>query len=143
MLHAFSSPPFYTKYVRLPRASNPTPPEIANNPKFFPYFENVIGALDGTHIACTPSLTDRHSARNQKGFLSQNCLIACSFDLRFLYVLSGWEGSSADATVYNDARCVDFPVPAGKIYLADAGYGACDQLLIPYCGQRYHLAEWA
>ena len=33
-------------------------------------------------------------------------------------------------------------VPEGKYYLADAGFGACDQLLLPYRGVRYHLAEW-
>jgi hypothetical protein len=142
MLSAFSSAPFYTKYVPLPKAADPTPLEIANNPKFYPYFADVIGALDGTHIACTPSAVDRQNARNRKGFLSQNCLIACSFDLRFLYVLSGWEGSAADATVYSDARNVDFPIPVGKMYLADAGYAASDELLVPYRGVRYHLAEW-
>jgi len=91
MLVAFSTLPFYTKYVCLPKATDPVPPEIAENSKFYPYFENVIGALDGTHIACSPSEHDRQIARNCKGFLSQNCLIACSFDLHFLYVLSGWE----------------------------------------------------
>jgi hypothetical protein len=28
-----------------------TPPQIRKIRKFFPYFENCIGALDGTHIA--------------------------------------------------------------------------------------------
>ena len=27
-------------------------------------------------------------------------------------------------------------------YLADAHYPACDHLLVPYCGVRYHLREW-
>ncbi|KIL55985.1 hypothetical protein M378DRAFT_53883, partial [Amanita muscaria Koide BX008] len=58
------------------------------------------------------------------------------------YVLSGWEGSAADATVYNDARSTGFPIPADKFYLADAGYATCDELLVPYRGVRYHLAEW-
>ena len=142
MLTAFSTPPFYTKYVQLPKATDPTPSEILNNPKFYPYFEDVVGALDGTHITCSPSAAEREGARNRKGFLSQNCLVACLFDLRFLYVLSGWEGSAADATVYNAARNVDFQIPQGKIYLADAGYPSCDELLVPYRGVRYHLAEW-
>jgi hypothetical protein len=37
----------------------------------------------------------------------------------------------------------DFQVPAGKYYLADAGYPLCDKLLVPYRGVRYHLAEWS
>src|SRR5215469_9357825 len=141
MLYAFSSPPFYTKLVRPPRRSDPTPPEITANPKFFPYFADAIGAIDGTHISCSPSATDRELARNRKGMLTQNCLVACSFDLRALYCLSGWEGSAADATIYNDARTTDFRIPRGKFYLADAGFGGCDELLVPYRGVRYHLKE--
>lgn len=57
-------------------------------------------------------------------------------------MLSGWDGSVADAAVYNDARQSDLTVPAGKFYLADAGFGACDALLVPYRRVRYHLAEW-
>ena len=33
-------------------------------------------------------------------------------------------------------------VPEGKYYLADAGFGVCDQLLLPYQGVCYHLVEW-
>jgi hypothetical protein len=62
--------------------------------------------------------------------------------LRFQYVLSGWDGSAADAAVYDDARQTDLTVLAGKFYLADAGFGACDALLIPYHRIWYHLAEW-
>jgi len=32
--------------------------------------------------------------------------------------------------------------PCWEYFLADAGYPACQELLIPYCGVRYHLAEW-
>jgi len=62
--------------------------------------------------------------------------------MNFTYVLSGWEGSMADATLYHDARMSDFTIPAGKYYLADVGFPSCLQLLVPYRGQRYHLAEW-
>ena len=57
-------------------------------------------------------------------------------------MLSGWDGSAADAAVYNDARQTDLTVLAGKFYLADGGFGACDSLLVPYRRVRYHLAEW-
>jgi len=141
ILDAFSSPPFYTRYLSLPDPDE-IPPEIYGNPKWFPYFKDVIGALDGTHIKCTPSERDREASRNRKGFLSQNCLMACSFDLRFLYVLSGSDGSTADAAVYHTARHMDFHIPVGKCYLADGGFPLCDQLLVPYRRVRYHLNEW-
>jgi hypothetical protein len=63
-------------------------------------------------------------------------------DMRFLYILPGWEGSASDSHVYEDAHSLDFLVPPGKYYLADAGYGTCDALLIPYRGVTYHLKEW-
>jgi hypothetical protein len=60
----------------------------------------------------------------------------------FLYILSGWEGSAADACVYYHAQIKDFNIPTGKYYLANAGFGACDKLLVLYRNVRYHLAEW-
>jgi hypothetical protein len=142
MLEIFSSMPFYTEHVHLPNATDPIPPEIQNNPKHYPFFCDTIGAIDGTHIVCSPSARERAAARDRKGLLTQNCLIACSFDLLFMYVLSGWEGSAADALIFHNARQTDFPIPNGKYYLADAGFPHCPELLVPYRGVRYHLAEW-
>ena len=135
MLNTFSSPPIYSKYVKLPRADDPIPPTIHNNLKFYPFFEGAIGAIDGTHIACTPSADERDACRNHKGFTSRNCLVCCDFEMNFTYVLSGWEGSMANATLYHDAQMSDFAIPAGKYYLADAGFPSCLQLLVLYCGQ--------
>lgn len=93
-------------------------------------------------INCTATATDRHASRDRKGGLTQNCLAVCGFDFRFLYIISGFEGSAADATMYMHARLMDFVIPQGKYYLADAGFALCDTLLVPYRGVRYHLAEW-
>lgn len=142
MLVAFSSPPIYSKYVKLPCDDDPIHPSIHNNHKFYPFFEDAIGAIDGTHIACAPSAEDRDASCNHKGFMSQNCLVCCDFDMNFTYVLSGWEGSVADASLYHDAWLSNFAIPTGKYYLADAGFPCCLELLVPYRGQRYHLAEW-
>lgn len=98
--------------------------------------------MDGTHINSAPSAADRAASRNRKGGVSMNCLACCSQDMLFLYVLSGWEGSTADATLFLNARTNDLTIPDGKYYLADAGFGSCDTALVPYRGERYHLAEW-
>jgi hypothetical protein len=143
VLYAVSSPPFYTTYVRLPTVHDPVPSEIANNPKFFPFFKDAIGAMDGTHINCCPPQDERHLARDRKGGVTQNTLACCGFDMRFQYILSGMDGCTADGSMYNDARLSDLTIPEGKYLLADAGFGMCDSLLIPYRGIRYHLAEWA
>jgi DDE superfamily endonuclease len=140
MVMVFSSPPFYTTFVHLPN-ENDCPPEIRNNSKFWPFFKDVLGALDGSHIHCSPPAHICGLCRNRKGFISQNCLFASSFDMQFTYSLCGWEGSASDARVFADAKS-DFIVPEGKYYLADAGFPSCDELLIPYRGVRYHLAEW-
>ena len=142
VLYMFSDPSFYNRYVKLPAADDPVSSKIADDPKLYPFFQNVVGALDGTHINCAPPAEDREACRNRKGGVSQNCLASCSFDLLFQHVLSGWEGSVNDATLFADARCSCFPVPEGKMYLGDAGFPSCDVCLVPYRGVRYHLAEW-
>jgi hypothetical protein len=41
--------------------------------------------------------------RSRKNALTQNVLAAVTFDLKFSYVLAGWEGSAHDATILADA----------------------------------------
>jgi len=94
-----SSGEFYNKYVHLPKVTNPTPDFICNLKNFTPYFDNVIGAMDGTHINCCTSATDWQAACNWKDGVSQNSLACVSFSMQFLYFLSGWEGSVADGTM--------------------------------------------
>ena len=62
--------------------------------------------------------------------------------MHFCYILSGWEGSASDGGVFHDARLHDLVIPAGKYYLADAGYPICDALMVPFHGVWYHLWEW-
>ena len=131
MLIFFSSAPFYNDHVKLPSANAPIPPKILNNTKFYPFFKDALGAIDGTHINCCPSATDRQAARDRKGGVTQNCLAICEFDMIFYYMFSGWEGSASDFTMFHDACVTDLPVPPGWYYLADAGFPSCSSLLIP------------
>lgn len=83
----------------------------------FNLFQNCVGALDGTHIPARVVGREVASYRNRKGTISQNVLAVCNFDLEFIYVLSGWEGSAHDSKVLNDAltrRTNNFQVPEGK-----------------------------
>ncbi|KIY60800.1 hypothetical protein CYLTODRAFT_336833, partial [Cylindrobasidium torrendii FP15055 ss-10] len=66
VLNAFSKPFFYSRYVQLPNATDPTPPEIRNNPKLYPFFANALGAVDGTHINAASSAEQRQAARDRK-----------------------------------------------------------------------------
>jgi hypothetical protein len=88
MLQFFSSPPFYTRYVYLPNESDPCPSQIRENTKLYPYFKDALGTLDGTHLDCMPPAYMRMLFRNHKGAITQNCLFASSFNMRFLYALT-------------------------------------------------------
>ena len=142
MLLFFSSPPFYSDNVCLPTANTPLSLKIQDNPLFFPFFRGTIGAIDRTHINTNVMLEEWQTSRDRKCGVTQNCLAACDFDMKFIYIFSGWDGSTADATMFHDARLTDLPVPRGKYFLADVGFQICNALLIPYCGTCYHLAEW-
>jgi hypothetical protein len=41
--------------------------------------------------------------RGRKHTITQNVMVAVDFDLRFTYVLAGWEGSAHDALILSNA----------------------------------------
>ena len=71
-----------------------------------------------------------------------NCLFACNFALKFIYALTGWEGSATDALLWQDAQQKGLVIPEGKYFLGDAGFSATPEILTPYSSVQYHLAEW-
>jgi hypothetical protein len=80
--------------------------------------------------------------RNRKGTLSQNVLAVCNFEMEFVYILAGWEGSAHDVRVLQDAQMAHgFNTPKGRYWLGDAGYSNSEFILAPYRGVRYHLKE--
>ncbi|XP_037448151.1 putative nuclease HARBI1 isoform X1 [Triticum dicoccoides] len=127
-------------YIR-PPSLRPHP--VLRRSHFHPYFNDCIGAIDGTHIPMTISPHEQEPYRNRKQTITQNVMVACDFDLRFVHVHPGWEGSASDARVLQDALNHGFQVPHGKYYLVDAGYANTPQFLAPYRGTRYHLQEQA
>jgi hypothetical protein len=136
------SPLFYDTYVQLPDKNYPASNEISSNSKLSPYFDNALGATDGTQISCLLSSEERESSCNCKGGITQNVLACSSFDLRFQYFLSGADSASSDATLFINVCRSDLRVPLGRHYLADADFAACDLLIIPYRQVCYHLVEW-
>jgi hypothetical protein len=54
--------------------------------------------------------------RGRKHNPTQNVMAAVDFDLKFTYVLAGWEGSTHDALILADAidRNDGFKVPKGN-----------------------------
>lgn len=137
----FSSPLFYTSYVHFPNHNTPVSAAVHVDP-WFRFFDECIGAVVGTHIHVFVPLEEHMNLRNQKGFLSKNCLFVCDLDFYFTYSLTGWDSLAADATLWNDARSHDLHMPPHKYLLADVGFSTCDALLVPYQGVWYHLKEW-
>ena len=132
----------YCAYVKLPTQNTHSHEIILNDLSLYPYFKDCIGAINGTHIPAFVYENECPPFHNHKGEISQNVLAVCSFNFKFVYVLSGWKGSTLDSIVYQDARATDFQIPEGKYYLVDTGYPNMDSLLAPYQGVRYHLKEW-
>ena len=142
MCMGFSSLEFYAKYVKLPSTLDDPPQSLQHSWKFWPFFEKCLRAMDGFHIAASPSAKDRANAHNWKGPLFQNILAICSFFMQFFYPLTEWEGSVNDSFLYSDTCVNDLCVSMGYYYLGDAGFPLCGGILTPYHGKYYHLAEW-
>jgi hypothetical protein len=55
--------------------------------------------------------------RGRKSNTTQNVMAAVNFDLKFTYVLAGWEGSAHDALILADAIAINdgFTVPASNL----------------------------
>ncbi|GLT34150.1 hypothetical protein SLA2020_086850 [Shorea laevis] len=108
------------------------------------WFKGALGALDGTLIEITVPASERGKYRDRKGNLSTNVLGACDANLKFTYVLPGWEGSASDSRVLRDAltRRNNLKVPQNMYYLVDLGYTNDQGFLAPYRGTRYHLNLW-
>ncbi|KAK1563199.1 hypothetical protein Q3G72_023951 [Acer saccharum] len=72
-------------------------------------------------------------------------MAACGFDMRFTYVLPGWEGTASDSRIIKNAlkREDKLIIPNEKYYLVDAGYMLRSGLITPYRGVRYHLKEYS
>ena len=132
----------YGTYIKLLTRNSPVPQEIRDSPDFWPFFKDCISAIDGSHIPVFVPESLRARFCDRKGQILQNVLAACSIDMAFLYLLPSWEGSTANSHIFESVRREDFRIPDGRYYLANARYGNCDALLIPYCGVRYHLKEW-
>ncbi|SPT19328.1 unnamed protein product [Triticum aestivum] len=116
------------------RPSGQTPPKIRGSPRWYPYFKDCIGAIDGTHVTARVPRSQSIAYRGRKHYTSQNVLAAVDFDLKFTYVLAGWEGSAHDANILTDSmsRPDGINIPDGKFYLGDAGYAFRPGILPPF-----------
>ncbi|KAL4366351.1 hypothetical protein GQ457_05G025060 [Hibiscus cannabinus] len=62
--------------------------------------DSLAKSIDGTHIDVIISKDDQLRYIGRKGTPTFNVLAACDFDLLFIFVLTGWEGSSHDSHIF-------------------------------------------
>jgi hypothetical protein len=95
------------------------------NRRFYPFFNDCVGAIDGTHIpVVVPNdMFVQHLCR--KGMTTQNVMACCDFDMIFTFVLSGWPGSVHDMRVFDSAMTTYsqmFPHPPSGTQVAAITY---------------------
>ncbi|KAG8363368.1 hypothetical protein BUALT_Bualt19G0015100 [Buddleja alternifolia] len=124
--------------------STPEPVQEDSTNERWNWFKGCLGALDGTYIPVRVLQKDKARYRNRKGDISVNVLVVCDQNMKYTYILTGWEGSAADSRVLRDAvtRPNGLRIPNGNYYLCDSGYTNCEGFLAPYRGVRYHLRDW-
>jgi hypothetical protein len=100
VLQCLISKPIYTSKIKSATAPTPLHPKIEYSWHYSPYFNDCIGAVDGTHIPISPPHNKREPWRDRDGNLTQNVLAICNFDMEFTDLLCGWSGSTADSTLW-------------------------------------------
>ncbi len=125
-------------YVQLP--SEEIPP-ILHDDCYKPFI-GAQAAADGSLADACVMEEDMGRYRSRKGRISQNILAGSTFDMQICYMMTGWEGSTADGRLWEEARQRNLAIPPDWYWLGDAGFPLCETMLVPYRGKRYHLKEW-
>lgn len=86
------------EFMKLPSPSAEQPEDTR-----WKWFPDGLGALDGTHVDVRVSAVKQGRYRNRKQDVTTNVLGVCDRNMKFLYVLAGWEGSASDSRVLRDA----------------------------------------
>jgi hypothetical protein len=74
-----------------------------------------VGAIDDIHVPANVPVEIQGKFRDRKEGTTQNVSTAITFNLKFIYVLAGWEGSAHDSRVLGDAlsRSSGLKIPKG------------------------------
>ncbi|KAG6513475.1 hypothetical protein ZIOFF_023805 [Zingiber officinale] len=112
----------------------PSPVDHSCTNEPWKWFKGCLGALDGTYVNVHVPSLEKGKYITRKGTIAVNVLGVCDKDMNFIYALTGWEGSAADARVLSDALTRDdtLKVPRGHYYLCDNGYANVEGFLTPY-----------
>lgn len=96
-------------------------------------FQNIIGAIDGSHIQIKAPRQQPH----RKKFYSIVLLAFCNSKMEFNYVWTGNPGSTHDATVLRSSDLFNSDkIPNGYCILGDSAFPIMEWLITPFrdCG---------
>nr|KAJ0210344.1 hypothetical protein LSAT_V11C400180810 [Lactuca sativa] len=133
-----------SRYIQQPKG-DVVPKEIQEKKRFFPYFKNCIGATDGTHVRVKVPNKEALRYRGHKKYPTIKVLAACSFGLKFAYVLIGREDTASDSRILKNALNRDdkLVIPNGRYCLVDVSLPHTSTLTVSYRGVRYHLKGYS
>ncbi|KAL8524693.1 hypothetical protein ACS0TY_014336 [Phlomoides rotata] len=66
-------------------------------------YSGLLMSSRRTHIDVHVPVSDKGRYQNRKGQITVNVLCVCDIHMRFVYILTGWEGSKADSRVLRNA----------------------------------------
>ncbi|XP_020591054.1 uncharacterized protein LOC110031945 [Phalaenopsis equestris] len=108
--------------------------------------KNCIRAIDGKHVDARLPSHEMIAYIGRSGRTTQNVMAMCDFNMCFIFVMAGWEGSVHDSCLFSYAtrsRTQYFPhSPSGKYYLVDAGYPMLKGYMKPFLKSRYHIPDF-
>jgi hypothetical protein len=67
------------------------PSKIRDDERYWPYFKDCVGAIDGTHVPVKISLSKQIPYISRKGTPTQNVMVVCDFRMCFTFVWAGWK----------------------------------------------------
>ncbi|KAJ1190558.1 hypothetical protein NDU88_007296 [Pleurodeles waltl] len=98
------------------------------------YIPNVIGAIDGTHVALVPPHRSEQVYRNRKSYHSMNVQMVCLADQYISQVNAMFPGSVHDAYILRNSSIPDMmaQLQRHRVWLlGDSGYPNLSWLLTP------------
>lgn len=89
-------------YIRFPTSQHEIN-AIKQSFHTFANFPNVIGAIDGTHIAIKSPKIGEEAFVNRKGVHTINVQAVCDADMKILDIVARWPGSSHDSFIWKNS----------------------------------------
>ncbi|KAJ1093740.1 hypothetical protein NDU88_006832 [Pleurodeles waltl] len=108
------------------------------------HIPNIIGAIDGTHVALVPPKDSEQVYRNRKSYHSMNVQVVCLADQYISHVNAKFPGSVHDAYVMRNSSIpyVMEQLQRHRVWLiGDTGYPNLSWLLTPVRNPRTRAEE--